>query len=156
MHSPSFDHAPHPGRLFCISMLGTVAFLAALACPGPAAWAQTGERRTDLAVQPEFREPVTLASKESVLEVRLIARQGQATLDTVAKPVQNFLLFDYEVIRGSASDGKRSGGNLYPAPTLRVFSGEKLIVHFGNRGGGEAIERQKFEMCDQALCGLTS
>jgi hypothetical protein len=36
-----------------------------------------------------------------VLEVRLIARQGHATLDTVAKPVQNFLLFDYEVIRGS-------------------------------------------------------
>jgi len=126
-------------RLFCVSMLGTVAFLAALACPGPAASAQTGERRTDLAVRPEFREPVTLASKEGVLEVRLVARQGQATLDTVAKPVQNFLLFDYEVIRGSASDGKTSGGNLYPAPTLQVFPGEKLIVHFGNDLSGLTI-----------------
>jgi FtsP/CotA-like multicopper oxidase with cupredoxin domain len=139
MHPLSFDHAPQAGRLFCVSMLRTVAFLAAVAGPGPAAWAQTGERRTDLAVRPEFREPVTLASKEGVLEVRLIARQGQATLDTVAKPVQNFLLFDYEVIRGSASDGKTSGGNLYPAPTLQVFPGEKLIVHFGNDLSGLTI-----------------
>src|SRR6266403_3585343 len=90
-------------------------------------------------VRPEFREPVTLASKAGNLEVRLTARQGQATLDTVAKPVKNFLLFDYEVIRGSASDGKRSGGNLYPAPTLQVFPGEKLIVHFGNDLSGLTI-----------------
>src|SRR6516162_1811548 len=48
---------------------------------------------------------------------------GQATLDTVAKPVQNFLLFDYDVIRGTASNGQKSGGNLYPAPTLQVFPG---------------------------------
>ena len=52
---------------------------------------------------------MTLASKEGVLEVRLTARQGQATLDTVATPVQNFLLFDYEVIRGTASDGREVG-----------------------------------------------
>ena len=39
---------------------------------------------------------MTLASKDGVLEVRLTARQGEATLDTVAKPVKNFLLFDYE------------------------------------------------------------
>ena len=73
-----------------------------------------------------------LTSKDGVLEVRLTARQGQATLDTVATPVQNFLLFDYEVIRGTASNGQRSGGNLYPAPTLQVFPGERLIVHFEN------------------------
>ena len=73
-----------------------------------------------------------LASKDGVLEVRLTARQGQARLDTVATPVQNFLLFDYEVIRGTASDGQISGGNLYPAPTLQVFPGETLIVHFEN------------------------
>ena len=75
---------------------------------------------------------MTLASKDGVLEVRLTARQGQANLDTVATPVQNFLLFDYEVIRGTASDGRKSGGNLYPAPTLHVFPGERLIVHFEN------------------------
>ena len=91
---------------------------------GAAAWAQTAVRGTDPAVRPEFREPVTLASKDGVLEVRLTARQGQATLDTVATPVKNFLLFDYEVIRGTASDGQMSGGNLYPAPTLQVFPGE--------------------------------
>ena len=73
-----------------------------------------------------------LASKDGVLEVRLTARQGKATLDTVATPVENFLLFDYEVIHGSASNGQRSGGNLYPAPTLQVFPGERLIVHFEN------------------------
>ena len=73
-----------------------------------------------------------LTSKEGILEVRLTARQGQATLDTVATPVQNFLLFDYEVMRGTASNGQKSGGNLYPAPTLKVFPGERLIVHFEN------------------------
>ena len=55
------------------------------------------------------------SGSQGVLEVRLTARQGQATLDTVAKPVQNFLLFDYEVIRGTASDGQKSGGNLSEA-----------------------------------------
>ncbi|MEA2543603.1 MAG: hypothetical protein QOH35_4969, partial [Acidobacteriaceae bacterium] len=83
-------------------------------------------------VSPEFREPVTLASKDGVLEVRLIARQNAAVLNTVAKPVQNFLLFDYEVIRGTASDGKMSGHSLYPGPTLQVFPGETLIVHLDN------------------------
>ncbi len=96
--------------------------------PTRTAWGQTA----DLATRPTFREPVTLASKDGVLEVRLTARQGQATLDTVAAPVQNFLLFGYELIRGEASDGKRSGSNLYPAPTLQVFPGERLIIHFEN------------------------
>jgi FtsP/CotA-like multicopper oxidase with cupredoxin domain len=109
-----------------------IAALATVACPSPTAWTQIAERRSDHALRPEFREPVTLASKDGVLEVRLTARQGQAALNTVAKPVDNFLLFDYAVIRGTASDGKMSGGNLYPAPTLQVFPGERLIVHFEN------------------------
>src|SRR5262249_24527164 len=46
---------------------------------------------------------------------------------------------DYEVIRGAASDGQRSGGNLYPAPTLHVFPGETLIVHFENGLSGLTI-----------------
>src|SRR5499433_1534935 len=99
----------------------------------------TADKRTDPAIRPEFREPITLASKEGVLEVRLTARQGQATLDTVATPVQNFLLFDYEVIRGTASNGQMSGGNLYPAPTLQVYPGEKLIVHLENNLTGLTI-----------------
>ncbi|HYR67146.1 MAG TPA: multicopper oxidase domain-containing protein [Reyranella sp.] len=90
-------------------------------------------------VRPEFREPVTLASKAGILEVRLTARQGQATLDTVAKPVKNFLLFGYELIRGTASDGKMSGDNMYPAPTLQVFPGETLIVHLENDLNGLSI-----------------
>ena len=80
-----------------------------------------------------------LVSKDGVLEVRLTARQGEATLDTVSRPVRNFLLFDYELIRGTASDGKISGGNLYPAPTLQVFPGEKLIVHLANDLDGLSI-----------------
>jgi FtsP/CotA-like multicopper oxidase with cupredoxin domain len=126
------------GRLFRLLPIGAFV-LVALACAGATAWAQTAERRTDPAVRPQFREPVTLASKEGVLEVRLTARQGQATLDTVATPVQNFLLFDYAVIRGTASDGQRSGGNLYPAPTLQVYPGETLIVHFENALTGLTI-----------------
>ena len=96
--------------------------------------------KIDPAVRPEFREPVTLASKDGVLEVRLIAKQGTATLDTVAKPVQNMLVLAYELIRGTASDGKTSGDNLYPAPTLQVFPGETLIVHLDNALTGLTIK----------------
>src|SRR5262245_25631467 len=98
--------------------------------PGAPAVAQ--ETAATSQVRAEFREPVTLASKDGVLEVRLTARQGAAKLDTVATPVKNFLLFDYQVIRGTASDGQASGGSLYPAPTLQVFPGEMLIVHLEN------------------------
>ena len=75
----------------------------------------------DPSVRPEFGEPVVLASKDGVLEVRLTAHQGEARLDTVAVPVKNFLVFTYEVIRGTASNGQMSGDNLYPAPTLQVI-----------------------------------
>ncbi len=113
-------------------LAGAVGILLAFALPGSLAQAQSPQGRIDPAVRAEFREPPVLASKDGVLEVRLVARQGQATLDTVATPVKNFMLFDYELIRGTASDGKMSGGGLYPAPTLQVFPGETLIVHFGN------------------------
>ncbi len=36
------------------------------------------------------------------------------------------------MIRGTPSDGRMSGGKLYPAPTLQVFPGETLIVHLEN------------------------
>src|SRR5262245_26460193 len=42
-----------------------------------------------------LREPVTLSSKDGLLEVALTAHQGEVTLDTVAKPVRNFLVFSY-------------------------------------------------------------
>ena len=132
MHKLSFRDTLHSGRLFAFLTIGSLAGLVLLESSSTTTWAQTAEKRTDLAIRPEFREPVVLASKEGVLEVRLTARQGQATLDTVATPVRNFLLFDYEVIRGTASDGQRSGGNLYPGPTLHVFPGETLIIHFEN------------------------
>jgi FtsP/CotA-like multicopper oxidase with cupredoxin domain len=132
MHKLSFHDALHAGRLFSSLTIAAVAVLVALACPDVSALAQTAETRTDPAIRSEFREPVTLTSKDGVLEVRLTARQGQATLDTVATPVQNVLVFDYELIRGTASDGRKSGGNLYPAPTLQVFPGERLVVHLEN------------------------
>lgn len=92
------------------------------------------ERGTRRGVQlhPPFAEPVTLSSVHGVLEVTLTARQGTAHLTTVASPVKNFFVFDYRLIRGSASNGKRSGENLYPAPTLRVNPGEKLVIHLRN------------------------
>jgi len=138
MQKLPFRDVLHADGLFSLLTCG-FAVLVALGCFIATAWAQTAEKRTDLAIRPEFREPVMLTSKEGVLEVRLTARQGQATLDTVAMLVQNFLLFDYEVIRGTASDGQRSGGNLYPAPTLHVFPGETLIIHFENGLSGLTI-----------------
>jgi FtsP/CotA-like multicopper oxidase with cupredoxin domain len=139
MHKSSFhDDMPCAGRGFSLMTIVAFAAVVALEClPTTTAKAQVAEK--DPAVRREFQEPVTLASKEGVLEVRLTARQSQATLDTVATPVRNFLLFDYEVIRGTASDGQSSGGNLYPAPTLQVFPGERLIVHFENGLNGLTI-----------------
>ncbi len=79
-----------------------------------------------------YREPVRLASKDGVLEVRLSAHQGTVNLDTVKQPVSNFLVFSYELIKGTSSDGSTKGDNNYPAPTLRVNPGERLIVHYDN------------------------
>ena len=57
----------------------------------------------------------------------------------MAKPVENMLVFGYTLIRGTASDGQMAGDNLYPAPTLQVFPGETLIVHFENALSGLTI-----------------
>ena len=86
-----------------------------------------------------YREPVKLSSKDGVLEVRLSAHQGTVALDTVKQPVTNFLVFGYELIKGTSSDGSTKGDNLYPAPTLRVDPGQRLIVHFDNDLQGLSI-----------------
>src|SRR5436190_3686501 len=135
MRKLPLQHTLHVSR----SLLILAAFAVLLALTSANAAAQSANKKTDLAARPDFREPVVLASKDGVLEVRLTARQGKATLDTVATPVENFLLFDYEVVHGSASNGQRSCGNLYPAPTLQVFPGERLIVHFENALTGLTI-----------------
>ncbi|MDT5243921.1 MAG: hypothetical protein QOD36_1297 [Mycobacterium sp.] len=87
-----------------------------------------------------FREPVRLSSKDGVLEVRLSAHQGTVNLDTVKEPVSNFLIFGYDLIKGTSSDGLAKGDNLYPAPTLRVDPGERLIVHYDNDLQGLTIK----------------
>ncbi|MBY0279819.1 multicopper oxidase domain-containing protein [Candidatus Binatia bacterium] len=104
-------------------MLATIG-VTALACGD----AGTGASYTP----PDYAEPVVLASENGVLEVTLFARQGATRLDTVATPVQNFLLFGYEVEQGTASNGVRAAQNLYPGPTLQVSPGETLIVHVVN------------------------
>ena len=113
------------------------AFLLAWAPQVSIAQAQTAS--FDPSIRPAFSEPVVLASKDGVLEVRLIAKQGEARLDTVATPVKNMLVFAYELIRGTASNGQMSGDNLYPSPTLQVFPGETLIVHLDNAMTGLTI-----------------
>ncbi len=104
------------------AMGGSTARIGAQAIPTP----------RDLSVRPEFTEPITLASQDGVLEVTLTPRQSTARLDTVAEPVKDMLLFDYSVQRGTASNGKMSDGQQYPAPTLQVEPGERLIVHINN------------------------
>jgi FtsP/CotA-like multicopper oxidase with cupredoxin domain len=94
--------------------------------------AHSADAKFDPSTPPAFTEPVTLSSKDGVLEVRLTSHQGEARFNTVAVPVKNMLLFRYELIRGTASNGEMSGDNLYPGPTLQVFPGETLIVHFDN------------------------
>jgi FtsP/CotA-like multicopper oxidase with cupredoxin domain len=116
-----------------------VAFALFAASQWSLALAQDANPTFDPSVRPELKDPVTLASKDGVLEVRLITKQDTARLDTVAIPVKNFLLFGYKLIRGTASNGKTSGDGLYPGPTLQVFPGDTLIVHLDNAMTGLTI-----------------
>jgi FtsP/CotA-like multicopper oxidase with cupredoxin domain len=125
-------------RSLAMSGIAT-AFVLTAAWHASLAIAQGADAKSDPAVRPDFSEPVTLASKNGVLELTLTAHQGYARLDTVAGPVQNFLVFAYQVARGVASNGEMSGDNLYPAPTLQVFPGETLIVHLDNALTGLTI-----------------
>ncbi len=105
-----------------------------------AAQSDTAQAKFDPSIRPSLTEPVALASKDGVLEVRLIVKQSEARLDTVAVPVKNFLVFAYELIRGTASNGKNSGDGLYPGPTLQVLPGDTLIVHLDNAMTGLTIK----------------
>jgi FtsP/CotA-like multicopper oxidase with cupredoxin domain len=124
-----------PSRTLSSVVVAVLCFLTCQSFQSQAAPSSAGSH-----VSPEFREPVTLSTKDGVVEVRLTAHQSAATLDTVAKPVQHFLLFDYELIRGTASNGQTSGKSLYPAPTLQVYPGETLIVHLDNALTGLTID----------------
>jgi FtsP/CotA-like multicopper oxidase with cupredoxin domain len=119
---------------------GIVVFALFFASQWSLASAQGADANFDPSIRPELKEPVMLASKDGVLEVTLTAHQGEAGLDTVAVPVKNFLLFDYKVERGTASNGQMSGDDLYPAPTLQVNPGETLIVHLDNALTGLTIK----------------
>ena len=87
----------------------------------PFARAQGSIVNPDPSIRSDYSEPVMLTSKDGVLEVELTAHQGHARLDTVATPVQNFLVFAYRVVRGTSSNGEMSGDNLYPPPTLQAY-----------------------------------
>jgi FtsP/CotA-like multicopper oxidase with cupredoxin domain len=120
-------------------LLRTLVVTIAAVCIAGAGWYATiGLARSasnpafNPAVRPAYGEPVVLASKDGLLEVTLTAHQATGRLDTVAKPVRNMLLFAYTVQHGSASDGQMSGDHLYPAPTLSIAPGERLIVHLNN------------------------
>ena len=139
MHSLSAARGRHTGSPFSRRVIGAIAALSMCGCLAALAQAQEATSKANPPAPAEFREPVTLASRDGVLEVRLTARQGTARLDTVATPVKNFFVFDYQLIRGTPSDGQMSGGNLYPAPTLQVFPGETLIVHLENGLSGLTI-----------------
>src|SRR5262245_31853981 len=97
------------GRAWRAAAMGGLAAILALA-PQARSEDQVSSQDTGAifnpAARPEYREPVTLASKDGVLEVTLKAHQGHATLDTVAKPVANALVFGYQLVRGTASDGQ--------------------------------------------------
>ncbi|HWM31053.1 MAG TPA: multicopper oxidase domain-containing protein [Methyloceanibacter sp.] len=126
------------GVLRPLFLRGTVVVIA-LASQWSLAAAQDSAAKFDPSVRPELAEPVSLSSKDGVLEVRLIVQQDEARLDTVAVPVKNFMLFAYELIRGTASNGQTSGENLYPGPTLQVMPGDTLIVHLDNALTGLTI-----------------
>ncbi len=72
---------------------------------------------------------------------RLSAHQGhRQPRHRQGNPVTNFLVFGYDLIKGTSSDGATKEDNLYPGPTLRVDPGEKLIVHYDNDLQGLTIK----------------
>ena len=50
--------------------------------------------------------------------------RGDLTVEV--QPVTNFMVFRYELIKGTSSDGSTKGDNMYPAPTLRANPGDRL------------------------------
>ena len=88
---------------------------------GPLARAQVPNSTFDPSLRSEFREPVTLASKDGVLEVTLTAHQGEVRLDTVAVPVKNFLVFAYELVCDPS--GRKCTGRLGPGWLTSVIHG---------------------------------
>jgi len=121
-----------------VSLAGSACTSDRSAAPSPVqlSGANAGQDGTPAA----YREPVKLSSSDGVLEVRLSAHQGTVALDTVAEPVSNFLVFGYQIITGTTSDGSTEGDNKYPAPTLHVEPGERLIVHYDNDLQGLSIQ----------------
>ena len=86
-----------------------------------------------------FAEPPVLSSGDGVLELVLTAHEATADLDTVAQPVEGFLLFGYEVRKGSASDGRMTSDGSYPGPTLKVDPGDTPVVHLANELAGLTV-----------------
>ena len=60
-------------------IIGAIAAVSMCGWPGPPVSAQGAASTANPPVSAEFRESVTLASKDGVLEVRLTARQGAAS-----------------------------------------------------------------------------
>src|SRR5436189_300271 len=69
----------------------------------------------------------------------ILVRRCHSMTNPTRGPYMHSRAVDDELIRGTASDGNVSGRNLYPAPTLQVFPGEKLIVHYENALSGLTI-----------------
>jgi len=119
-------------------VVSAFALVTALGLAAPLGGLAGAARAADFAPA-DFAEPVTLASVDGVLEVTLTAHQGEVKFDTAAVPVKNALLFGYKLVRGTASNGVTEAANSYPAPTLQVFPGETLIIHFENALTGLTI-----------------
>ena len=83
-------------RALAISVVA-VAFVLTAGWHASQAQPQEATALFDPSVRSDYSEPVTLASKDGVLEVTLTAHQGHARFDTVAVPVQNMLVFGYKL-----------------------------------------------------------
>ena len=78
MYKLSLRDMLQAGRVHSLLTLGALAVFIALAGSSTTVSAQSADKKTDLAIRPEFREPIVLTSKDGVLEIRLTVRQGQA------------------------------------------------------------------------------
>lgn len=96
-------------------------------------------RSSGVDLNPEYSEPVTLSSRDGVLDVTLNAHQDSIVLNTVAQPVVNALVFGYRVNQGEASNGRMQNASNYPGPTLHVQPGDRLVIRMENNLRGLTI-----------------
>ena len=104
--------------------------------------------------QETYKESVILSSNGGLLTVILTMVQGTTTFNTVKGNVKNLLVWNYELVNGTSSNGQLKGQNLYPSPSLHVNPGDTMVLYIVNKM--QVLSSIMFDFIYRLLCqGLT-